>query len=81
MESRASTPFGLSQEDLLNRYCLEAEKLLAEATDYASALKLRDEVCARFQQECQSSLIANGTREYLTQIISRRWQNEHEESH
>ena len=81
MRMPTKQPSGLSQEDLLSRYCLEAEQLLAEATDYESALRLRDEVCSRFEQECQSSLIATGTREYLTQIISRRWQQSHEQDH
>lgn len=69
------------QSELLARYCQEAERLLADAPTYESALKLRDDLCARFRQECQSSLIVNATHEYLTQIIGRTWQQSHDRDH
>jgi len=74
-------PGDAAQSELLTRYCQQAERLLAEAPSYESALKLRDDLCARFRQECQSSLIVNATHEYLTQIISRTWQQSHDSNH
>jgi len=54
---------------------------LKSATDHDSALRLRDEVCGRFQKECHSGLIISATREYLTQIITHTWQHDHDQDH
>lgn len=81
MEIRDPRAADAGQTDLVARYCEEAEQLLADATDYESALRLRDEVCGRFQNECRSALIVNATRDYLTQIISHTWRQNHESNH
>jgi hypothetical protein len=70
-----------AQTELLSRYCQEAETLLAGAADYATALRVRDELCERFEKECLSALVVNATREYLTQIISRTWPHGHDRDH
>jgi len=69
------------QTELLSRYCQEAEELLAGVDNYASALKLRDELCERFAEECYSPLIVNATREYLTHLIRRSYQRDDERHH
>ena len=79
MEPRVPRTEDPAQIALLTRFCQEAEGLLKGATDYASALRLRDEVCGRFQKECHSGLIVNATREYLMQIITHTWQQDHDQ--
>jgi hypothetical protein len=69
-----------AQEDLVRRYCQEAEARLAHARDLGEALKIRDEVCALLESECSSSIIAVGARAYLKSIIEQEW-HERSESH
>ena len=69
------------QTELLSRYCQEAEELLGEVDDYASALRLRDELCVRFAEECHSPLIVNAAREYLTHLIRRSYQQDNARHH
>jgi hypothetical protein len=61
------------QNDLLRKYCTEAERLLSEAADFATAIQLKDSLCEQFQRECESSLVIAATREYLEGVIRKRW--------
>jgi hypothetical protein len=61
------------QTQLVRRYCAEAERLLNEATDLATALQLKESLCEQFQKECDSSLVVTATRQYLDVIIKERW--------
>ena len=61
------------QTRLVRKYCAEAERLLNEATDYATAIQLKNSLCEQFQNECDSSLVVTATRQYLGTIIKERW--------
>lgn len=61
------------QEELLRRYCREAEEKIAGAKDAATAVRLKEEVCREFKRECASDLVINATRAYLDLIIAERW--------
>ena len=39
------------QEDLVRRYCEEAERTLRSAPDYSSALRAKQDLCERFNLE------------------------------
>ncbi len=64
------------QNDLIRRYCAEAEKLLSGAADYASSVRLKDSLCERFQKECESSLVVAATKQYLEGVIRDRWKHQ-----
>ena len=61
------------QAELVRKYCGEAELLLNKATDYATALQLKESLCKQFQNECDSSLVVTATRNYLEAMIKERW--------
>jgi len=61
------------QEDLIRKYCAEAESVLAEAHDYNSAVRLKDSLCRRFQNECDSSLVVVATKIHLDNLLKKRW--------
>jgi hypothetical protein len=61
------------QEGLIRAYCAEAEKLLAGATGYASAVRLKESLCERFQKECDSTLVATAIRMHLEGVLKTRW--------
>ncbi len=65
------------QDELIRKYCSEAERLLSEAEDYASSVRLKDSLCERFQKECESSLVVAATRQYLEGVIRDRWNTRH----
>jgi len=75
MEQIVKHPSFDTQQELLRRYCKEAEALLTKATDMNDASRIKEEACERFQQECNSSLLVNATKDYIDQIIARMWQN------
>jgi len=59
--------------DLIRKYCAEAEERLNAAADYSSALRLKESLCARFQEECESSLVVSATRQYIDAVLRQRW--------
>ncbi len=62
-----------NQEALIRRYCDEAERLILPVTGYADALRVSDELCERFEKECESEMVAGAVRQYLRGIIEARW--------
>ena len=73
MENHQAARTNERQEDLLRRYCDQAEAALRDAKDFASAKRIGDELCDRFAQECTSSMIVHATRTYLDELINHRW--------
>ncbi len=65
--------------ELINRYCGEAEERLSAASDYRTALRLKETLCARFQEECESSLVVNATRQYIDAVLRKRWGDSRED--
>lgn len=61
------------QEEIIRRYCAEAESALERAGDGTSARAIVDRYCSRFQAECASELVVHATRRYLEQRIRQRW--------
>jgi hypothetical protein len=62
-----------SQEALIRRYCAEAEERLLTATTMDDALRIRNELCARFEAECTSPMVHSATKQYITDVIIRTW--------
>jgi len=61
------------QETLIREYCAEAEKLMAAATDYVSAVQVKDTLCERFQKDCDSTLVTRATRQHLENLLKDQW--------
>jgi hypothetical protein len=61
------------QEELIRRYCAEAERQLEKAPDYAAALQLKESLCAMFERECESSMVVAATRQYIEEALQRLW--------
>ncbi len=62
-----------NQEALIRKYCDEAEQVILPVPNYDDALRLSDELCERFEKECESPMVAGAMREYLRGIIGARW--------
>lgn len=76
MEKNVTQARSERQEDLLARYCSEAEGLILAAKDAREAQEIRDRLCKRFQEECNSQLIVNATRAYADHIITHIWSSD-----
>lgn len=61
------------QEGLIRAYCAEAEKLLATAPDYESAVRMKESLCERFEKECDSKLVSSATKMHLDGVLKKRW--------
>ena len=79
MKDRPYTERSKRQNNLVRKYCVEAERMLAEATDYPTAVQLKVSLCEQFQKECDSTLVVTATRQYLDGVIRERWKNHHAE--
>jgi hypothetical protein len=64
------------QQQLLDRYCMEARTLILSANDRATALQRKEELCSRFGKECASPLLVHATREFIERLIRDRWDRE-----
>ena len=73
MEQVTKHPKSNDQEEILRRYCSEAERLLGEASDLRQAIDIRNQLCTRLQNECSSGLLLNATKAYVDRIIAARW--------
>ena len=73
MEDHVISARSEKQEDLVRKYCAEAESILAEATDYDSAARLKDSLCRRFHDECESSLVVAALELHLDSLLKQRW--------
>jgi hypothetical protein len=69
------------QEELIREYCSKAEALLAKASDYGTALYLKEQLCSRFEKECESSLVVAAARLHIDGILKKRWHGEGRETH
>jgi AAA+ superfamily predicted ATPase len=61
------------QNILIRRYCEEAEKIIEDAPDYTAAVRLKESLCRRFAEECDSELVVNATSQYLDRVLSKHW--------
>jgi hypothetical protein len=71
----------MKQEDLIIKYCREAESALAAASDYDAALRLKESVCQRFQRECESSLVVAAVKLHIDDLVRKRWGREAYDQH
>jgi hypothetical protein len=61
------------QTQLVRTYCAEAERVLNEVHDYATAVQMKESLCERFQKECDSSLIVAALRQHIDGVLKERW--------
>ncbi len=73
MEGNPVPIHSLRQDELIRRYCEEADSLLRAAPDLPTALRLKDELCDRFQRECDSELIVTATMHYIDDLLLHQW--------
>jgi hypothetical protein len=76
METNHFSAKSEKQEELIRKYCAEADSVLAGAPDYDSAMRLKESLCKRFQNECDSSLVVAATNLHLDNLLKRRWGRE-----
>ncbi len=62
------------QDELVRRYCAEAETLLAAAPDYPAAVRLKEALCTRFERECDSQLIISAVKQFISEHIRKHWE-------
>ena len=75
MEAVVRYPSFDEQDELVRGYCNEAEALIATARSRTEALRIKDEWCMRFKNECKSTLVVNAAGNYLDQIIEHQWRS------
>lgn len=73
METMVKHPTDTAQHELVREYCREAKGRIMIARSRADAMRIKEECCKRFSQECESELLINATSAYLDEIITRMW--------
>jgi hypothetical protein len=61
------------QTEVIDKYCSEARALIERAHDRDEALTIMERECARFAEECGSSLVLAATRQYIGKLIQQKW--------
>ena len=67
------------QHSLLRKYCAGVEDRIKIADSKSDASKLVDNICQKFDAECESDVLRSGLRAYLSQLLHKYW-NEHDDS-
>jgi len=73
MEAILPVPHESRQEELIRDYCEEADALLSTAQDYPSAVRMKQSLCARFQEECDSALVVSAASQFIDNVLKKRW--------
>jgi hypothetical protein len=73
MESRVIHPRFAPQEALFTRLCGEAKAAIAAAPTREEAVKIKDELCRKFEEECVSGILVTGTRAFADGLIETLW--------
>jgi hypothetical protein len=76
MEEMVQHPTHHEQDELVRDHCREAEGLITASASRAAAMRIKENWCRRFRQECTSMLIVHAAAAYLDQIIARQWPRE-----
>jgi len=66
------------QHALLREYCTGVEDRIKNSASEAQALKLVDSLCRKFDSECESDVLQDGLRKYLSGLIRRYWSRNHD---
>jgi hypothetical protein len=74
MEALVRHPVSDMQDEMLKRYCAEAEARITHASNARQARQWGEEICAKLERECSSKLILNATRTYIHRIIQEVFQ-------
>jgi hypothetical protein len=61
------------QQEVIERYCAEARKLLDQACSEEEAIAIGTRMCSRLAQECDSTLILDATQSYVDRMIQTMW--------
>lgn len=61
------------QAEVVQRYCAEAEKRIAEAKTHEEAASARETLCSRLREDCTSGLLVHATEEYITRLIEEKF--------
>jgi hypothetical protein len=73
MEDVRPGPYSPKQDELIRRYCEEAEAVLSSAADYSSAIRMKESLCERFEKECDSKLVVSATKQFIDSLLKQRW--------
>lgn len=69
MEALVRHPVSNPQDEMLKRYCAEAEARIVHASSARQAREWGEEICSKLERECSSKLILDATRTYIDRII------------
>lgn len=61
------------QNQLIRKFCEEAGFILSQATDYDLAFHMKEALCGRFEEECESSIVVVATTRHLNKLLKERW--------
>lgn len=78
METMVQHPTDTAQHALVREHCREAEGRIMIARSRVEAMRIKEEWCNRFSQECESRLLINAASAYLDEIITRTWKENQE---
>lgn len=74
MEALIRHPVSDVQDEMLKRYCAEAQARIIHAPTVHEARLWGEEMCSKLERECSSKLILNATRAYIDAIIRERFE-------
>ncbi len=73
MEIMVKHPEDSVQHETVRQFCAEVGYRISMAASRAEAMKMKEEVCASFRNECESMLVAHAASAYLENLIRKQW--------
>jgi hypothetical protein len=64
---------GNQQSEHIANHCADIEDRIRSAPSRLEAVRLKELECAKFKQECQSTLVRTALARYVEEMISRYW--------
>lgn len=61
------------QAALIARYCAEAAERVEKASDRDEAKRIIADSCARFESDCQSTILRRQLRRFADELLQQRW--------
>jgi hypothetical protein len=64
---------GNKQSELIANHCVDIEDRIRSAPSRLEAVRLKELECAKFKQDCQSTLVRTALARYVEELISCYW--------
>lgn len=61
------------QKEIIARHCADAEDRIRTAASKSEASRIVDDLCQRFDRECESSLVRSFLKKHVNHLLTLHW--------